>query len=88
MSGQKATEALAHVRGFAAAGRIQLSSHARARCRERGLLFADVQAALSKAHGCREQDDGRWRVVGDDLGGDELTAVVVLDDGVLVVTVF
>jgi hypothetical protein len=43
---------------------------------------------LTRARGCVEQDHGRWRVVGDDLGGEELTAVVVLEDGVLVVTLF
>lgn len=43
---------------------------------------------MSRARECCEQDNGRWRVVGDDLSGDELTAVVVFDDGVLVVTLF
>jgi hypothetical protein len=88
MTTERAAAALVEVRGLAAAGRIQLSSHARARCRERGVLFADVRAALTRARGCVEQDHGRWRVVGDDLGGEELTAVVVLEDGVLVVTLF
>jgi hypothetical protein len=84
----RATDALAEVRGLAAAGRIQLSSHAKERCRERGVLFGDVRAALSKARECQEQDNGRWRVVGDDLGGDALTAVIVFEDGVVVVTLF
>ena len=84
----KAAEALAEVRGLAAAGRIQLSSHARKRCLERRILFGDVRAALSEARECSEQEEGRWRVVGDDLGGDALTAVIVFDDGVIVVTLF
>jgi hypothetical protein len=54
----------------------------------RGARRADVHAALSGATDCKTGDDGRWRVTGKDLDGDELTVVVALDDGVVVVTVF
>jgi hypothetical protein len=32
--------------------------------------------------------NGRWRVEGEDLDGDELTVVVVIEDGVVVVTLY
>jgi hypothetical protein len=56
--------------------------------RERGATFADVEHALAGARRCSLQENGRWRVDGSDLDGDDLTAVVVLDAGVVVVTMF
>lgn len=81
-------EALRDIRGFASAGRLRIELHARQRMRERGASFADVKHALAGAQRCRLQENGRWRVDGEDLDGDELTAVVVLESGVVVVTVF
>jgi hypothetical protein len=34
------------------------------------------------------QDGGRWKVFGNDRDGDELVLMVVLEAGVIVVTVF
>jgi hypothetical protein len=47
-----------------------------------------VAHALEHARWCRaEPEDNKWRVKGDDLDGDELTVIVVLEDGLIVVTV-
>jgi hypothetical protein len=57
--------------------------------RERGASRADVRRALETATGCEAEPDERWKVTGGvDLDGDPLGAVVVLEDGVVVVTVF
>lgn len=40
------------------------------------------------ARSCAPQTDGKWKVEGSDLDGDDLTVVVVIDDGLLVVTLF
>ncbi len=56
--------------------------------RQRGVQPRDVRHALSTAQACRRQDNDRWRVDSIDLSGDELTVVVVIEEGVLVVTVF
>ena len=81
-------EALRDIRGFSAAGRIRIEGHARQRMAERGARYADVVHALSNASGCALQENGRWRVNGEDLEGDDLTAIVVLEQGVVVVTLF
>jgi hypothetical protein len=55
---------------------------------ERGALKEDVEHALREATGCEAEPEDRWKVQGADRDGDELTVVVVLEAGVLVVTVF
>lgn len=81
--------ALRDIRGLSRAGRIRLTFHARQRMRERGALFGDVVHALSHAVTCRAGDtNDKWKVTGPDTDGDDLVAVVVLDDDVLVVTMF
>jgi hypothetical protein len=44
--------------------------------------------ALMHAKDCHAESEDRWLVEGDDMDGDSLKAVVVLEDGVIVVTVF
>lgn len=86
-------KALAEARGYAGANRVTLSIHANRRLRQRGGGPADAVHALANAVSCADQraDPGRagdWRVTGPDTDGDDLTCVVVLADGVVVVTVF
>ena len=81
-------EALADVRGYAAANRIRFTDHAHGRMMERGAVPADVRCALMGATACRAQPSARWRVEGLDRDGDAMTVVVALEDGVLVVTMF
>lgn len=83
-----ADEALKHVRGFAAAGRYVVSQHARKRMQERGVQEMDLRNALVNARSAEAKDDGKWKVEGSDLDGDDLTVIVVIDDGVIVVTLF
>lgn len=55
----------------------------------RNITHADVRHALSHAEEC--QSDGapnKWKVRGDDLDGQRLRVIVVLEHDVLVVTVF
>lgn len=81
-------EALQDVRGYASAGRVVVTSHARQRMQERGARMADVQAALAGATRCEPAKENRWKVTGPDLDGDELSAIVVVEDGVVVITLF
>lgn len=62
--------------------------HALPRMRQRGVSFADVEHALLNATQCRVQENGRWRLVSCDLDGDDLTLIAVVDDEVLVITLF
>ena len=83
-----AAQALRDIRGFAAAGRVRFSQHAYHRMDERGATERDVIKALANATRCEAANDGRWKASGPDLDGDTLTAVVALESGVLVVTMF
>lgn len=81
-------QAFADIRGYAQAGRWVLSAHAKRRAAERGVRPADVRCALVSAATCKDQGDGTWKVPSKDTAGDDLTAIVALEDGVLVVTLF
>ena len=80
-------EALRDIRGFAAAGRVRFTRHARERAAERAGGELQVIGALRNATACEPSED-KWKVSGPDLDGDDLTAVVVVEAGVVVVTVF
>ena len=79
---------LQDIRGYAAAGRWAMTAHARRRAAERGVRPEDVRHALTTASTCSEQGDGSWKVPSQDTAGDDLTTIVMLEDGVLVVTLF
>ena len=82
-------QSLADVRGYAAANRIEFGPHARLRMGQRHAGREDVRQALMTGTSCHAEAGERWRVEGGrDRDGDELTAVVVFEDGVLVVTLF
>ena len=86
------TEALRDIRGYAAADRVVLSNHAWHRMAERGARRVDVVHSLSNATSCQagevKHGQQRWRATGPDVDGDEMRCVVVIEDGVLVVTMF
>ena len=81
-------DALRDIIGYAAAGRFRIEPHCRVRMRERGSSVEDVRYALVNAESCTGQPNGRWKVKSSDLDGDELTMIVVLQSGVIVVTLF
>lgn len=81
------SEALRLIQGYAAAGRIEFSHHARTRMRERGAGRDDVLRAIATATAAGPSDT-RWRLDGADRDGDALTVVCSVCDGVVVVTVF
>jgi hypothetical protein len=82
-------EALRHIRGYAAAGRVRFVHHAYQRMDERGATVRDVIKACANATQCtRAAQADRWKATGPDLDGDELTVVVAIEDGLLVITLF
>jgi hypothetical protein len=86
-------DALEIIRSYASAGRIIIAPHAYDRMRGIGrnprvrIHFRDIRSALTNARVCRAQEASRWLVTGPDSDGDDLDLVVVIDDGVIVVTV-
>ena len=81
-------EMLALVRSYTQAGRWEVDSHGRLRMRERGAAFGDVRHGLLAGRRCSVQGNGRWRLETEDLDGDDLTLILAVDDGVLVITLF
>ena len=83
-----AAEALRDARGYASANRYDISGHARKRMRQRGVTAGDLHHALTNAASCDDKTDhdGGWRMFGPDLDGEEIIAVVVFEDGMMVVT--
>jgi hypothetical protein len=56
--------------------------------RDRGAGEDDVVYALAHAISCAAAEANKWRVNGKDKDGDELTAVVAIENAVVVVTLF
>jgi Domain of unknown function (DUF4258) len=82
-------EALRDVQGFAQAGRIIITTHARRRMNQRGATYQDVRHALMMATGCDTGNEPEtWKVTSADLDGDAMTLVVALDDGAIVITLY
>lgn len=82
------TEALRDIRGYASAGRIVLTGHARQRMRDRSVDREDLRHALADAAACELEEDDKWRVFTSDLDGNELQVIVAIEAGVVVVTLF
>ena len=57
--------------------------------RERNATAEDIRAAIKTSTSCTAAQEERWRLDGGtDLDGEALSVIVILDDGVLVVTLF
>jgi hypothetical protein len=85
-----ADEAKAAIAGFAAANRIRFVDHARDQMTAPRITYRDVRNVLVNATACGPSDDGpgRWLVRGADLDGEDTKVVCVIEDGVVVITVF
>lgn len=81
-------QALADIRGYAGANRVELTGHVRLRMAERGAKRADVLHALRTARMCTAQANETWLVRSADLEGDSMTLVVAIEDGLVVVTLW
>lgn len=85
-----ARQALAFVHRAANGNQVNFSSHALARMHQRGATRRDVTHALTTATSARWQADHEsWLIEeGVDLDGDELSVACVIENGVLVVTIY
>lgn len=81
-------EALADIRGYAGANRVELTGHVRRRMADRGANRADVLHALRTARTCAVQANETWLVRSADLAGDSMTLVVAIEDGLIVITLW
>ena len=56
--------------------------------RDRNVDREDLRHALVYAADCELEEDDKWRVFTSDMDGDELQVIVVIEAGVVVVTLF
>lgn len=73
---------------YLAEGNFRLTRHAHERMSERGASKADLKECGRTCVRLTAQEDGKFRVDGFDLEGDELSVICVLVDQVLVITLF
>jgi len=84
-------EALRVIQGLAKANRIRLTAHADREAAEAGATRGDIRCALANATNIRRSGPGRasdWTVAGPDLEGDELQLALIIEDGLLIITVY
>lgn len=81
-------DALANIRGYARAGRVEFTDHAVKRARQGRVRIGEIVQALAYAYECRLEEGEKWRALCRDQDGDLLEAIVVIEDGLLVVTLF
>jgi len=84
-------EALRAVRGLAKANRFQLTAHAVREAAECGATRAHIRSALANATSIRPSGQSRvsdWTVAGPDLDGDDLELALIIEDGLLIITVY
>ena len=83
--------ALRAVRGLGRANRIRFTAHAAREAMECGATRDDVRCALANATSIRASGRGRasdWTVTGPDPDCDDLDIAVILEDGILIITVY
>jgi hypothetical protein len=79
------------IRGLAKANRFRLTAHADREAAECGATRADIRCALANAKTIQASGPSRasdWTVVGPDLDGDDLQLALIIEDGLLVITVY
>ena len=84
-------EALRVIRGLARANRIRLTAHADREAAECGTSRPHIRCALVNATSIRASGPDRasdWTVAGPDLDGDDLEIALIIQDGLLVITVY
>lgn len=84
----KPAEALALIKRAAMTQQLEYQTHARRRMAERRVRRVDVEQACLTAPEAILQDNERWRLDGQDASGDDLTVIVTIDAGIVIVTVF
>ncbi len=68
-------------------GHYQLTLHARLRMTERNISDSDIRNS-AKAGSISLMGDGKIKVKGYDLDGDELIVICAIEDQIIIVTVF
>ena len=70
-----------------ASGNYRITLHARKRMAERNITDADIRNSAITGS-VLIMKDGKLKVKGFDLDGEELIVICVIEDGIIIVTVF
>jgi hypothetical protein len=70
-------QAIRAIEAAGKAGNVHVSAHAKDNDDE--VMVEDIQHALATAWAFKLQPNGRWRVTGNDLDGNDLTVIVLID---------
>jgi hypothetical protein len=84
-------EVLEAIRSCGRANRIRFTAHAAREAAECGATRDDIRCALANAKSIRASGRGRssdWTVMGPDLDGDDVEIALILEGGVLIITVY
>jgi hypothetical protein len=81
-------EALELIQEYVHFGRTRFTTHALRRMFQRNISRQDVYTAINTALSCLVQEDESWRVTGQDKEGDELTVIVSIEGGNVIITVY
>jgi len=81
-------EVLEEIQEHAVWKRVFITSHARKRMRERSVFEDDIYEAIATASICSPEENGKWRVVGQDIDEDELTLIIAVDGEDVIITLF
>ena len=76
---------------MAEANRIRLTAHADREAAECGASRRHIRCALVNAKSIRASGPGRasdWTVAGPDLDGDDLELALIIEDELLIITVY
>lgn len=80
-------EALELARRAVDQGRLHICRHGHDEGLNASAHPFDTQNAIKKATSCVRQPNGRWKVKGPDLDGEELTIILAVDPGDSTITV-
>lgn len=81
-------EALEAIQEHAVWKRVFVTSHARKRMRERSVFEDDIYEAIATAYSCESEENGNWRVTGQDFDGDELILIIAIEGENVIITLF
>mgnify|MGYP001610868729 CR=1 FL=1 len=69
-------------------GSFKITQHGYLRMSERGVIFQDIESVGTTCTNWKQQSDGKFKVVGKDTVGDELTVICAYNGETLVITLF
>ena len=81
-------DALVLIQEYGREENIFLTQHAIERMLERNVEMEDILRAIETATVCKHQEGSKWKVIGEDWFCDELTLIISIEGGNVVITLY